>query len=88
MNPLGLVKAAADLIVSMGVGVVVGNVIKTTTPATLNLAQKIGVGVGSFVLCHMFGDMAARYTTQTIFESASEDKKDEDTTVVVNQDED
>lgn len=60
MNIIGIVKPAATLVASIGVGAVIGNVIKATTPTSVTLVQKVAVGVGSFVLVNVLGDMAAR----------------------------
>lgn len=61
MNIGKIVKPAVTFVASMGVGAVIGNVIKTTTPLDLNRLQKISVGVGGFVLCNVLGDLAANH---------------------------
>lgn len=66
MNPLGIIKAASDLVVSLGAGAVVGNAIKASTPANLKLIQRIGIGVGGFVLSSMVGAQAAKFANEQI----------------------
>ena len=66
MNPISVIKFVADVVVATGVGAVVGNVIKTTTPEGLNLYKKIAVGAGGFVLSSMITKHARKHTEETI----------------------
>lgn len=66
MNPLGIFKTVTDLVVATGVGAVVGNLIKTTTPIDVKTVQRISIAVGGLVLSSMAGDRAAKYATEQI----------------------
>lgn len=66
MNPATIAKAAVDIIVSTGVGAVVGNAIKMSTPLDATITKKISIGVGGFVLSGMVGSHAAKYTGEQI----------------------
>lgn len=66
MNPLSLIKSVSEIVVSIGVGAVVGNAIKASTPSTVTTLQKVMIGVGGFVLSGMVGDMATKYTSDSI----------------------
>lgn len=63
-----MVKGAAALIVSMGAGVIVGNVAVFTTPATAGKLQKFLISAGAFGVGGAIGDAAAKYTTDLIDE--------------------
>lgn len=70
MNPLAIFKGAATLIISAGVGTIVGNTVKhTTDSANLNLINKVAVGVGTFALSGFIGDMVSRHTVEQVDEA-------------------
>lgn len=54
-------KTLTDLVVSAGVGVVLTNAIKATTPANLKLPMKALVFVGSFAVSSIVGTTASTY---------------------------
>lgn len=64
-----LVKPAIELAVSLGVGAVVGNAVKHVTPDSLNIAQKVVMGVGSFVISSAVSDIACKYATDKFDDS-------------------
>jgi len=66
MKKLELLKTGASLVVSVGVGAIVGNVVKCTTPDDVKKVTKVCIGVGSLVLTSIAGDMAAKYTEEKI----------------------
>lgn len=66
MNKLQLLKAGAQLVVSVGTGSIVGNIIKATTPVSIGLITKACVSVGGLVLGSMIADKASDYTGQQI----------------------
>ncbi len=66
INILGIVKGVTELAVSAGVGVVVGNVVKATTPYDLNKFQRIIVGIGAYGLGGVLGDLSAKYISSEI----------------------
>lgn len=71
MKKLEIVKAATQIVVSVGVGSIVGNAIKFTSPASTNLIKKVCIGIGSVVLSNMVSDKAVSYSDQKIDEVAS-----------------
>lgn len=65
MDPLNIFKGAVSLVVATGVGTIVGNVIKATTPLDQKLINRISVGVGGYFLTTTVGDIVAdRLNTQ------------------------
>lgn len=70
MKKLDILKSASGLIVSAGAGAIVGNAIKMTTPADAKIMNKICIGVGGFVLSSMVGDLASKYTADSIDDAA------------------
>ena len=66
MKKLEAIKTASQIIVSVGVGAIVGNAVKITTPGNLGLVKKICVGVGSFVLSNMVSEKAIEYVDEKI----------------------
>lgn len=69
MNILGIVKPVTTVIASLGVGAVIGNVIRTTTPVGIGPVSKVAVGVGTLVLTTVLGDLAAKSVHDTIDKS-------------------
>lgn len=59
MDPLNIFKGAVSLVVATGVGTIVGNVIKATTPLDQKLINRISVGVGGYFLTTTVGDIVA-----------------------------
>lgn len=62
MDKLNFVKTGLSLVVSVGVGNIVGNAIKHTTPSDLTLLTRLCVGVGTIVLTAVASDIASNYT--------------------------
>jgi hypothetical protein len=54
----GLVKAAGSIVISIGVGTIVNNVVRATTPATISKFSKVCIAVGALAVSNMVGDMA------------------------------
>ena len=63
------VKTGVGLIVSVGVGAIVGNLVKSTTPADTSKIIKACIKVGSLVLTGAVGDLASKYTDEQIDEA-------------------
>lgn len=61
MNKLEVFKTFSGVIVSVAVGTIVGNAIKSTTPADIGTVKKVLVAVGSLVLTSIVGDIASEY---------------------------
>lgn len=66
MNYLNLVKGATDLVVSIGAGAIVTNMVKATTPEDVKRMNKIAIKVGSVVISSMVGSAASKYATKNI----------------------
>lgn len=63
-----LLKSTATLIASAGVGAVVTNAVKATTPDDLKTMNKIFVMVGTLVAAHAVSDLASKYASEQIDE--------------------
>jgi len=66
MNLLSVTKAVLSLITSTGVGNIVGNVVRVSTPANQSTFNKITTTVASFVLTGMIADKATEYLNEQI----------------------
>lgn len=66
MNIIAVIKPVTTVVASIGVGAVIGNIIKATTPVEVTLVQKVAIGVGAFVLVNVLGDLAARSIHETV----------------------
>jgi hypothetical protein len=66
MNKLIMVKGAVGLVITVGVGAIVGNAIKATTPSNVKIITKICIGVSSLILSSMIGDFVSDYTEKQI----------------------
>jgi len=62
MNLLAIAKGALGLVISTGVGNIVGNAVKMTTPAGQNTFNKVATNVGAFVLAAMIADKTVEYS--------------------------
>ena len=71
VSKIELLKTAAALVVSVGVGAIVGNAVKHTTPSDVKQLAKACIKLGSFVLTGVVGDMAAKYTEDKIDSAVS-----------------
>lgn len=61
MKKIEMVKAAGSLVISSGVGMIVGNAIKATTPPAVGALAKLSIKVGALVISNMVGDYAVNY---------------------------
>lgn len=59
-------KAIIGFGVSLGAGIIVGNIVNVTTPSNIKLLPKILVKAGTFALAGYAGEKAAQYTNETI----------------------
>lgn len=80
MNKLSILKSATGMIASAGAGAVVGNAIKASTPVDIKTSGKVLVMVGGVVLSSMVGDMASKYTANSIDDMAESLKPESETT--------
>lgn len=77
MNWLTLGKSALGLVTSIGVGNIIGNIVKATTPAGLNTFNKISVGLATFVVTGVVADKAVEYLNKEIDSAVDSVKKKE-----------
>lgn len=75
MNILTIAKTASEILVAGGVGAIVGNAVKATTPPGLKLPQQIIISVGAFALTGMAGKKSADYVTEKIDETVDNIKE-------------
>jgi len=66
INKLSLLKGVAELAVSAGVGAVVGNLVKATTPLDSGKIQKVMVSIGGWGLSGVLGDLSAKHVSSQI----------------------
>lgn len=66
MNWLGIGKALLGGVVSIGIGNIVGNIVKSTTPANLNTFNKVSIQIGAFVLSGAVSARAIEYMNNEI----------------------
>jgi hypothetical protein len=62
MKKIELLKTGVSLVVSFGVGTIVGNIIKASTPSDVKKIVQLCIGAGSLVLTGLAGDAASKYT--------------------------
>lgn len=55
-------KGITGVVVSLGVGAVVNNAVRATTPLTQTRIQRIGTKIGGYVLSSMVADHAVNYS--------------------------
>jgi hypothetical protein len=75
MGKVEMVKTAVGVAVSLGVGAIVENAIKATTPKRIGMITKICTVIGAFVLSGIAGDKAVKYTDEKIDTAVSTLKK-------------
>jgi hypothetical protein len=75
MSKLEIIKKVGGFIVSMGVGAIVNNAVKATTPIFTHPIKRVCIAIGTVVLGAMISDKAVQYTEKTIDETAIEIKK-------------
>lgn len=63
---LGLIRLGVEAVTSIGVGKVIGNVVKATTPQNITRAEKLLVGVGSAVIGMTVGNITGDYVEKKI----------------------
>lgn len=66
MKILDLAKGALSLVISFGVGTIVGNLIKHTTPVDVGKLTGYAIKIGALVLSGVAGDAASKYAEDQI----------------------
>jgi hypothetical protein len=87
IGKLTIIRGAAELVASAGTGVVIGNLVKATTPYDLNRVQRVLVAVGGYTLGGVLSDLSAKYISNQIQSYADKlssvlHREDEDVIVV------
>lgn len=75
MTKLEMVKAGTQIVVSTGVGIVVGNVVKASSPPGRNVLKNICVGAAGLVLSDMVSDKACSHVETKIDDVANQLKE-------------
>lgn len=70
INKLAIVKGASSLIVSVGVGAVLGNAIQATTPINASTVNTVLTAVGKFALSGILADASTKYVNNMIDDAA------------------
>ena len=60
MNAFVIVKTVSGMIAGAGVGTVVGNVVKVTTPIGINIGEKVLTKIGGFCISYILGSIAGQ----------------------------
>lgn len=68
MKKLEFLKSAITLVASVGVGAVVTNAVKATTPPDLKTLNKVAVLVGTMAASHTVADAASTYFGKNVDE--------------------
>lgn len=63
---IAMIKIISGLIVSVGVGTIVSNAVKSITPTSTSTIKNIVVGIGGLVLSSMLAVKAVEYTEMKI----------------------
>jgi hypothetical protein len=66
MTKFEMLKAAGEIVISVGVGAIVGNAVKATTPIGVGLIKKACIGISALVLANLASDSATKYTEEKI----------------------
>ena len=70
MKYLEPLKTGASLVVSIGVGAIVGNVVMSTIPVDVHRVTKVCIVAGKWALTGIAASMAGKYTEDKIDEAA------------------
>jgi hypothetical protein len=66
ISKLGILKGVAELAITAGVGVIVGNLVRATTPVESSRVTKVLVTVGGYGLTGVLGDLSGKYVANQI----------------------
>jgi hypothetical protein len=74
MNKVEMVKGSIGLVVSIGVGAIIGNIVKSTSDNNANIFTKVCVMAGGTVLSAIVGKIAVNYTETQVNEIVNQFK--------------
>lgn len=63
-------KQIGGIVIGLGVGAIIGNAVKFTTPSDLGRFMKACVGIGSFALGGLAADATVKYANDRIDEAS------------------
>lgn len=66
INTVGIIKGVAEFAASAGAGIVVGNLIKATTPDDVTRFQKVLVGIGAYTIGGVLSSLSGKYIANEI----------------------
>lgn len=66
ISKLNILKGVAELAVTAGVGVVVGNLVRATTPVEATRLSRVMVLIGGYGLTGVLGDISGKYVANQI----------------------
>lgn len=66
ISKLAILKGVAELSITAGVGVIVGNLVRATTPVESSRITKILVTIGGYGLTGVLGDLSGKYVANQI----------------------
>lgn len=66
VSKLALVGGVAELVAGAGASVVVGNLVKATTPYDAGRLQKVMVSIGGYAIGGVLSDLSAKYVRSQI----------------------
>lgn len=66
MNPIVITKYALQFAVTSGVGTVVGNAVKNSTPEDVSRLTKISIRIGSIALASYAGALVAKHVEDEV----------------------
>jgi hypothetical protein len=70
MNKLAIVKGVSHVVVSVGVGAVLGNAIQATSPINASTLNTVLTAVGKFALGGILADASTKYVNTIIEDTA------------------
>lgn len=75
MKKIEMLKTGVKVVVSLGVGAIISNITKCTTPSETGKITKICIGAAGIALSGLLGDKVVDYTNKTIDEAVGDVKE-------------
>lgn len=66
MKKKDMIKTVGGIIVSLGVGAIISNIVESTTPKSVGSVKRICIGIGALVLTAMLTDKVVAYAEEKI----------------------
>lgn len=71
----GLVKGLGQIVISLGVGTIITNVVKATTPTVMSNFSRVCVAVAGSAVAFMVGEKTVNFIEEQIVEALAEQKE-------------